>query len=130
MQSTGNSRSLQLKGPKSLCCARHTHVARYYHPPSKRKNTTVWTPNLDYFSAQFHGHPERLKNLHFALVVLLRAVRRASPFLSAYDYAVAADPLEEERTQALVQRLLDSAILRSCAAVFEAFDEGLLFREE
>ena len=59
--------------------ATNTHVARFYFPPSKRKNRTDWEPNLDYFARQFDGHPERSKNLHFAFVVLLRAVRRASP---------------------------------------------------
>ena len=62
--------------------ATNTHVARFYHPPSKRKNRTTWEPDLDYFHRQFDARPERLKNLHFAFVVLLRAVRRASPFLS------------------------------------------------
>ena len=67
--------------------ATNTHIARYYHPPSKRKNRTLWEPDLAYFRRQFDGHPERLKNLHFAFVVLLRAVRRAAPFLASYDYS-------------------------------------------
>lgn len=125
--------------------ATNTHVARFYHPPSKRKNRTDWEPDLAYFARQFDGHPERLKNLHFAFVVLLRAVRRASPFLSTYDYnlmpsAMAAAAAAERGSlkevggmmdaTALVRRFLDTAILKSCSAVFEAFDEGLLFREE
>ena len=125
--------------------ATNTHVARFYHPPSKRKNRTDWEPDLAYFARQFDGHPERLKNLHFAFVVLLRAVRRASPFLSTYDYnlmpsGMAAAAAAERGSfkevggmmdaTALVRRFLDTAILKSCAAVFEAFDEGLLFREE
>ena len=122
--------------------ATNTHVARYFHAPSKRKNRTSWEPNLDYFQAQFNGHPERLKNLHFAFVVLLRAIRRASPFLSTYDYTLGAASGRATKDDAaaivagganahkLVQRLLDSAILKSCSGVFDAFDEGLLFREE
>jgi len=119
--------------------ATNTHVARFYHPPSKRKNRTDWEPNLDYFKRQFDGHPERLKNLHFAFVVLLRAVRRASPFLSTYDYSppsgskglgAGLEQVDGMDASALVRRFLDTAILKSCNAVFEAFDEGLLFREE
>ena len=41
--------------------ATNTHVARYYHAPSKRKGRVEWEPNLDYFQRQFNGHPERLK---------------------------------------------------------------------
>ena len=125
--------------------ATNTHVARFYHPPSKRKNRTVWEPNLDYFRRQFDGHPDRLKNLHFAFVVLLRAVRRAAPFLSTYEYTLggtlaskaggdaitaAAASAGGDAAGKLVQRLLDSSILKSCSSVFDAFDEGLLFREE
>ncbi|KOO31387.1 ero1-like protein precursor fumarate reductase, partial [Chrysochromulina tobinii] len=105
--------------------ATNTHVARFYHPPSKRKNRTDWEPDLAYFARQFDGHPERLKNLHFAFVVLLRAVRRASPFLSTLKEVGGMMD-----ATALVRRFLDTAILKSCSAVFEAFDEGLLFREE
>ena len=32
--------------------ATNTHIARYYHAPSKRKNRTVWEPNLDYYKRQ------------------------------------------------------------------------------
>ena len=39
-------------------------------------------------------------------------------------------PWVRRRAAQLVQRLLDSAILKSCSSVFEAFDEGLLFREQ
>ena len=112
--------------------ATNTHIARYYHAPSKRKNRTEWAPDLGYFARQFDGHPERLKNMHFAFVVLLRAVRRASPFLASYPYAAGAEAEagEAARTAALVERLLDTHVLSSCAAVFEGFDETMLFREK
>ena len=109
--------------------ATNIHVARFYFPPSKRKNRTSWEPNLAYFGSQFDGHPERLKNLHFAFVVLLRALRRASPFLSSYDVSTARERdgrdgdrelrdrdlarSEDGRTAKLLGRLLDTAILRS-----------------
>ena len=116
--------------------ATNTHVARFYHAPSKRKNRTNWEPELSYYQRQFDHHPERIKNLHFAFVVLLRAVRRASPFLASYDYTLGAgmaskagSSLEGQdkglSSTKLVQRLLDSAILRSCSAVFDAFDESV-----
>ena len=116
--------------------ATNTHVARFYHAPSKRKNRTNWEPELSYYQRQFDQHPERIKNLHFAFVVLLRAVRRASPFLASYDYTLGAgmaskagSSLEGQdkglSSTKLVQRLLDSAILRSCSAVFDAFDESV-----
>merc|ERR1719160_39818 len=98
--------------------ATNTHVARFYHAPSRRKNRTEWEPDVAYFTRQFRGYPERLRNMHFAFVVLLRAVRRASPYLASYPYAAGAaegdGEAEAARTSALVQRLLDTHILSSC----------------
>jgi hypothetical protein len=84
-------------------------------------NTTVNT--------QFGKHPDRIKNLHFAFVVLLRAVRKASSYLSTYPFSV-GNAEEDERTRKLVMLFLDSHVLSSCNAVFSAFDESLLFRAE
>ena len=108
--------------------ATNTHIARFYHAPSKRKNRTEWEPDVAYFTRQFRNAPERLRNMHFAFVVLLRAIRRASPYLSSYSYT-SGDESEDRRTTSLVHRLLDTHILESCSSVFEAFDETLLFRE-
>ena len=101
-----------------LHAATNTHVARFYHAPSKRQGRTEWAPDLRYFGRQFDGHPERLKNLHFAFVVLLRALRRASPFLATYDFPEpgVAGEAGDGRTAALMRRLLDTSILRSCAS--------------
>ncbi|KAJ1475380.1 endoplasmic reticulum oxidoreductin 1 [Baffinella frigidus] len=104
------------------------HISQNYYPPSKSKGRTSWEPNLKRFMDHYGTHPERLKNLHFAFVVLLRALRRASPYLYNYPFTV-GEPDEDRRTTLLVQRLLDSHILQSCGEVFEAFDESLMFKE-
>ena len=78
-------------------------------------------------------------NVHFAFVVMLRALAKAKPVLYDHDYHI--DPLladdkdenvdqrDAKRTQTLVRRLLDSNILNSCSDVFSAFDESLLFSD-
>eukprot|EP00967_Tisochrysis_lutea_P000722 scaffold910_cov30-Tisochrysis_lutea.AAC.4 len=73
-----------------------------YHAPSKSKGRETWEPNLAYFARQFDGHPERVKNLHFAFVVLLRALSRASPHLEAYPYSTGVSAAEDVKTAALV----------------------------
>ena len=50
------------------------HISLKYFPPRKGKRTN-WEPNPNRFIELFHHHPERLKNLHFAFVVLLRALK-------------------------------------------------------
>ena len=44
-------------------------------------------------------HPERAKNLHFSFVVLLRAVRKAAPFLQSYAIHT-GDDKEDAKTKA------------------------------
>ena len=88
-----------------------------------------WEPNPQYFMDKFADHPEHLRNLHFSYVVLLRALKKASPFLYNFEIKT-GDILDDEMATILLRRLLDSTILRSCHDVFTAFDENLMFKEQ
>lgn len=101
------------------------HIALNFFPPKKGKRTS-WEINSARYDELFEENPERLKNLHFAFVVTLRALRKATPILYNYSYA-AGSLVEDERSQKLVRRLLDTHIMSSCSEVFSAFDESLLF---
>ena len=103
------------------------YISLKYFPPRKGKRTN-WEPNPNRFIELFHHHPERLKNLHFAFVVLLRALRKATPALEKFSIAI-GDEEEDLYTKKLMQRLLDSHILHSCGPLFSAFDESQLFQE-
>ncbi|KDD75221.1 endoplasmic reticulum oxidoreductin 1 [Helicosporidium sp. ATCC 50920] len=89
----------------------------------------AWGPSLEQFRARL-GSPavaERVQNLHFAYLFVLRALAKAEPILRAASYDTGM-PEEDARTERLVQRLLDVAELRGvCAA---PFDEGRLWRGE
>lgn len=97
----------------------------YYAPGTKQKG--AWSPNLERFMKDIGDHPERAKNLHFSFVVLLRAVRKAAPFLQSYAFHT-GDDKEDAKTKILMSRLLDSQLLSLCSPLFEAFDETRLFR--
>lgn len=43
-------------------------------------------PNHNMYLNSIGKFPDRLRNLYFLYAVVLRAVNRAAPFLSAYDY--------------------------------------------
>ena len=104
-------------------------IAKNYYPPSKKKGRANWEPNPQYFIDKFSDSPEHLRNLHFSYVVLLRALKKASPVL--YDYEIkTGDILDDEMATILMRRLLDSMILKSCQNVFTAFDENLMFKEQ
>ena len=80
------------------------------------------------------GHRDRLDNLYFAYLFVLRAVTRAGAELVDYDYAT-GDAADDARTAALVRRLVASEAAPldargDCAAADAAraaFDETLLF---
>jgi len=95
------------------------HISKNYYPPRKGKRESFESNPRRYWQ-QFAKHPDRLRNLHFAFVVLLRAVQRASNYFSAQSQY-------GERGLMLVRRLIDSNVLQSCNAVFSAFDESVLF---
>ena len=103
------------------------HISVAFYPPSKAKNRTQWASNPKRFVDQYGNKPEYLKNLYFSFVVLLRAVRRAGPYLYHLPFKGSGSVEESQRTQALVRRLLDSGLMTSCSSVFEAFDESLMF---
>ena len=49
------------------------------------QQTGEWSPNLQCFITRLASHPERLSNVYFNAVLLMRAVARAAPYLEAYD---------------------------------------------
>jgi flavocytochrome c len=104
-------------------------IAKNYYPPSKRKNRVDWEANPQYFMDKFQNHPEYIRNLYFSYVVMLRGLRKASPYLYNYQKIQSGNQIEDDTTKVLLKRLLDSAILRSCSSVFSAFDESIMFQE-
>ena len=103
-------------------------IANNYYAPSKRKNRTDWEPNPEFFMEKFEHHPEYIRNLHFSFAVLLRALRKATPFLYNLNAVDIVDGTVDETAEILLKRLLDSAILQSCSSVFDAFDESRMFQ--
>jgi len=104
-------------------------IAMNYYPPNKRKGRDGYEPNPSFFMEKFSEHPDYIRNLHFSYVVLLRALKKAAPYL--YTYKVhTGNIVEDETATILLRRLLDSSILSSCNHVFTAFDETLMFQKD
>jgi hypothetical protein len=98
-----------------------------YYPPEPGVGTE-WTANPQKFVELFRDNPERLKNLHFAYVVLLRALFKASPYIKELNLDIGAE--DDFKVKKLVNLLIETNILKSCNHIFSAFDETLLFRED
>ncbi|GAA6018256.1 hypothetical protein JCM10207_002887 [Rhodosporidiobolus poonsookiae] len=67
------------------------------------QKTGLWSPNLECFITRIGQHPERLENMYFTYVLLLRALGRSGPLLvrTLDDTAASAD--EKARLDALVK---------------------------
>ena len=105
------------------------HVALHANPPQSEDEE--WLPDPARFAQLFENHPERLKNLHFSFVVMLRALRKATPALAKFPTDLGQDAMEDEKTRQLKMKLLDSpqVLGKSCEEVFNAFDEARLFSD-
>ncbi|CAD6576731.1 MAG: hypothetical protein TREMPRED_001759 [Tremellales sp. Tagirdzhanova-0007] len=102
------------------------------------QQTGEWAPNLQCFITRLASHPERLSNVYFNAVLLLRAVTRAAPYLRAYDIGTApmGPSLDEKgRDQQIEDRKARDAlsdVLRFAGSddIARGFDEGDFFAGE
>jgi hypothetical protein len=59
----------------------HTQTRDYYDQHKDR-----WCPNTKLFVEKVGMHPERIHNLYFAYLFVMRAIAKAAPELMEYDY--------------------------------------------
>ena len=90
---------------------------------STRSDATciVQAPNLQCFIDRAGAHPDRLQQIYFNTVLLLRAVSRLGPYLSAYDYCSTGTHEEDAQTKTLLGNVLN------IAHQVGKFDEKLMF---
>jgi len=85
------------------------------------QSTGEWRPNLECFISRIAEHPERLQNVYFNYVLMLRALSKISPYLKQYNYAIGDEQIDA-KTLNTVNTLLERA--ESCQATF---DENSMF---
>ncbi|GAA5979726.1 hypothetical protein JCM11641_004066 [Rhodosporidiobolus odoratus] len=84
------------------------------------QQTGEWSPNLPCFVTRIGQHPERLENMYFTYILLLRALSRSGPQILSTMNETAGSLEEVER----VRRLVDQA--GACEAG-RGFDEARMF---
>src|ERR1019366_731065 len=83
--------------------------------------TTHQGPDLQCYVSRIASHPERLQYIYFNTVLLLRAVARLGPYLSAYDYCASGTHEDDAITYSRLEKVLE------IAGVAGKFDETALF---
>ena len=81
-------------------------------------------PNLKCFTSRVASHPERLQYIYFDTILLLRAVARLGPYLSAFDYCSTGKREDDVETLHTLTKVIN------IAQNVGKFDESLLFRGE
>jgi len=100
------------------------------------QRTGEMAPNLSCFVSRIASHPERLQYIYFNTVLMLRAVARIAPYLSAYDYCsdiltvVDGKPVSHSDAEEEAHMLSKLSNVISIAEHVGKFDESVLFRGE
>ncbi len=68
-------------------------------------NPILQEPNLNCFIHRVASHPERLQYIYFDTILLLRAVARLGPYLSAFDYCSSGNHENDVETHLALARL-------------------------
>ncbi|KAF9792500.1 endoplasmic reticulum Oxidoreductin 1-domain-containing protein [Thelephora terrestris] len=118
-------------GPEDTCVEKrvfykvisglHTSISTHICMEFFNQTTGTWAPNLQCFIDRAGAHPDRLQQMYFNTVLLLRAVSRLGPYLSAYDYCSTGTHEEDVQTKSLLGNIIN------IAHQVGKFDEKLMF---
>ncbi|EJF65331.1 endoplasmic oxidoreductin [Dichomitus squalens LYAD-421 SS1] len=102
----------------------HASISTHICHDEMNQTTGEWGPNLQCFISRVAAYPERLQYIYFDTVLLLRAVARLGPYLSAYDYCATGTHDDDAETYERLSKVID------IARTVGRFDETVLFRGE
>ncbi|THH21342.1 hypothetical protein EW146_g206 [Bondarzewia mesenterica] len=119
-----NSQCLEKRVYYKIISGLHASISTHICQEHLDHTTGEWTPDLQCFVTRIASHPERLQYIYFNTVLLLRAVARIGPYLSAYDYCSSGTHEEDAATLGTLKQVID------IAQTVGKFDETVLFRGE
>ncbi|KAL6076140.1 protein folding in endoplasmic reticulum [Balamuthia mandrillaris] len=80
-----------------------------------------WSPNVEMYRWRLAKEPERLKNIYFTFLFLLRATSRASEFLKSYNYDT-GNPEDDQKLREQMANFLSVDLLHCNAPTFNESD--------
>ena len=105
-----------------------THLAYYYVNDSSGSRTCAPYPNTTLWLRMVGAHRDRIDNLHFTYMLLMRAVCVVRPALQRVDvFPRSGNETEDALARQLLEGFLRTDLLHKCA---QTFDERLLFQGE
>eukprot|EP00253_Pinus_taeda_P019913 PITA_19913 len=98
------------------------HIAAEYLLDAEKD---LWGPHPILLYERVLKYPERVRNLYFTFLFVLRAVTKAADYLSQAEYST-GNPLEDKHTQSLIIQLVNNRQLQAACPI--PFDEAKLWR--
>ncbi|KAL5736759.1 hypothetical protein ACOSP7_031246 [Xanthoceras sorbifolium] len=89
------------------------------------ETTNLWGQNLDLMYDRVLRYPERVRNLYFTFLFVLRAVTKAADYLEQAEYDT-GNHTEDLKTQSLIKQLLYNPKLQTACPL--PFDEAKLWQ--
>ncbi|KAF5358823.1 hypothetical protein D9758_008560 [Tetrapyrgos nigripes] len=83
---SGQEKCIEAKVYSRVISGLHASISTHICLDYLNQTTGEWTPNLQCYIERVASHPERLENIYFNVVLLLRAISRLGPHISASDY--------------------------------------------
>ncbi|KAH8828232.1 endoplasmic reticulum Oxidoreductin 1-domain-containing protein [Flagelloscypha sp. PMI_526] len=122
--SNENEMCLEKKVYYKVISGLHASISTHICAEHLNQRTGEWGPNLSCFLNRLSPskYPERIPNIYFNTVLLLRAVARISPFLKMYDYCSSGTHEEDAATLAVLDKVVQVAQSTG------RFDENGLFK--
>ncbi|CCO27201.1 Endoplasmic oxidoreductin-1 [Rhizoctonia solani AG-1 IB] len=99
----------------------HASISTHICMEILNRQTGEWEADLQCYVDRVASHPERLQNIYFNAVLMLRALRKVGPYLQAYNIC-SGDLEEEKRSRFLLDNVLE------IAGEVGKFDESTLFK--
>lgn len=90
------------------------------------EDVSLLAPNVHVYDYKLGNYPDRLENLKFAFVFMLRAMNKATPILLNSNYYDTGNIKEDTELKSNLNRLLTSGIIASCEPD-HSFDERKMF---
>ncbi|XP_052179108.1 endoplasmic reticulum oxidoreductin-1 [Diospyros lotus] len=89
------------------------------------ESTSLWGQNLDLMYNRVLRYPDRVRNLYFTFLFVLRAVTKATDYLEQAEYDT-GNHAEDLKAQSLMRQLLYNSKLRAACPL--PFDEAKLWK--
>ena len=84
-------------------------------------------PSVELYVNRIGKHPDRIKNLYFTFLFVVRAINKARGALLAVNFST-GNPFEDDITKEMVMQLTSSSSSSSSSSLLDGFDERSMFK--